>query len=201
MLSVSDVLNILEQENISNSRQVVLRWIRQGDLKATLLTRKEGYRIAEADLKEFISERKKNIIGSGESEYERGYHEAIRTLLSQAHIDSSENLILTNAEPQYVTLKAAQKIVNQELLDKPIYTSAIEKLFQNLTGGDLMDRVCIFQFDEYYKIANLVVSKKKLYTFTKELKSFKASKGEPNDFTTTSALLYYYLITTGSKVK
>ena len=31
MLNVSEVLNILEKEGLTSSRQVVLRWIRQGD--------------------------------------------------------------------------------------------------------------------------------------------------------------------------
>ena len=32
MLNVSEVLTILEKEGLTNSRQVVLRWIRQGNL-------------------------------------------------------------------------------------------------------------------------------------------------------------------------
>ena len=38
MLNVSEVLNILEKEGLTSSRQVVLRWIRQGDLPAVQKT-------------------------------------------------------------------------------------------------------------------------------------------------------------------
>ena len=43
MLNVSEVLTIVEKEGITTSRQVVLRWIRQGDLPAVQETRKKGY--------------------------------------------------------------------------------------------------------------------------------------------------------------
>ena len=58
MLNVSEVLNILEKEGLTSSRQVVLRWIRQGDLPAIQKTRKEGYQVAQSDLDEFIAKKK-----------------------------------------------------------------------------------------------------------------------------------------------
>ena len=45
MLNVSEVLTILEKKGLTSSKQVVLRWIRQGDLPAVQETRKEGYRV------------------------------------------------------------------------------------------------------------------------------------------------------------
>ena len=48
MLNVSEVLNILEKEGLTSSRQVVLRWIRQGDLPAVQETRKKGYQGSRA---------------------------------------------------------------------------------------------------------------------------------------------------------
>ena len=50
MLNVSEVLNILEKEGLTSSRQVVLRWIRQGDLPAVQESRKTGYQVTETDL-------------------------------------------------------------------------------------------------------------------------------------------------------
>ena len=66
MLNVSEVLTILEKEGLTSSRQVVLRWIRQGDLPAVQKTRKEGYQVAQSDLDEFIA-RKKETAASTES--------------------------------------------------------------------------------------------------------------------------------------
>ena len=37
MLNVSEVLTMLEKEGLTSSRQVVFRWIRQGDLPANQL--------------------------------------------------------------------------------------------------------------------------------------------------------------------
>ena len=44
MLNVSEVLTILEKEGLTSSRQVVLRWIRQGDLPAVQESRKKAIR-------------------------------------------------------------------------------------------------------------------------------------------------------------
>ena len=61
MLNVSEVLTILEKEGLTSSRQVVLRWIRQGDLPAVQKTRKEGYQVAQSDLANFIAKKKKSL--------------------------------------------------------------------------------------------------------------------------------------------
>ena len=45
MLTVSEVLTILEKEGLTSSRQVVLRWIRQGNLPAVQESRKTGYKL------------------------------------------------------------------------------------------------------------------------------------------------------------
>ena len=61
MLNVSEVLTMLEKEGLTSSRQVVLHWIRQGDLPAVQKTRKEGYQVAQSDLDEFIARKKKPL--------------------------------------------------------------------------------------------------------------------------------------------
>ena len=58
MLTVSEVLTILEKEGLTSSRQVVLRWIRQGDLPAVQETRKRGYQVTQSDLAAFIARKK-----------------------------------------------------------------------------------------------------------------------------------------------
>ena len=82
MLNVSEVLTILEKEGLTSSRQVVLRWIRQGDLPAVQESRKLGYQVTPPDLNEFIA-RKKEADASTESDeqttddYQAGYQAAI----------------------------------------------------------------------------------------------------------------------------
>ena len=58
MLNVSEVLTILEKESLTSSRQVVLRWIRQGDLPAVQESRKTGYQVTQTDLADFIAKKK-----------------------------------------------------------------------------------------------------------------------------------------------
>ena len=74
MLNVSEVLTILEKEGLTSSRQVVLRWIRQGDLPAVQESRKTGYQVNQTDNRRLSS----SLPGShkravGESCSERGW--------------------------------------------------------------------------------------------------------------------------------
>ena len=88
MLTISEVLTILEKEGLTKSRQVVLRWVRQGDLPAVQETRKKGFRVAKNDLDKFIA-RKKAVAEIPESnektvEYQAGYQAALKELLDKA---------------------------------------------------------------------------------------------------------------------
>ena len=83
MLNVSEVLTILEKEGFTNSRQVVLRWIRQGDLPAVQESRKIGYQIEQSDLADFIAKKKEAAASTQTTEqtsndYQAGYQAAIK---------------------------------------------------------------------------------------------------------------------------
>ena len=98
MLTISEVLTILEKEGLTKSRQVVLRWIRQGDLPAVQETRKKGFRVDKNDLDKFIA-RKKAIAENPESneqttEYQAGYQAALKELLDKAIVSGSGDLFL-----------------------------------------------------------------------------------------------------------
>ena len=99
MLNVSEVLNILEKEGLTSSRQVVLRWIRQGDLPAVQNTRKEGYQVAQSDLDEFIARKKETAASTQPTEqtsddYQAGYQAAIKDLLEKAVVSGAGDLFL-----------------------------------------------------------------------------------------------------------
>ena len=86
MLNVSEVLTILEKEGLTSSRQVVLRWIRQGNLPAVQETRKLGYQVTQSDLTEFIAMKKEAAARTESDEqttddYRTGYQAAIKELL------------------------------------------------------------------------------------------------------------------------
>lgn len=70
LLNVKEATQILSKEGITQSEQIVRRWIREGKLKATQMeNRKTGYCIFADDLTEFISKRKP------EKEWQRIAHE------------------------------------------------------------------------------------------------------------------------------
>lgn len=59
MLTVEQAYEVLKEEGLTTSLEIVRRWIRQGKLKATQWeSRYEGYRISREDLQKFILEKK-----------------------------------------------------------------------------------------------------------------------------------------------
>ena len=106
MLNVSEVLTILEKEGLTSSRQVVLRWIRQGNLPAVQESRKTGYQVNQTDLDEFIA-RKKESAANTESveqttdDYQAGYQAAIKDLLEKAMVSGSGDLFLFGVPSAY----------------------------------------------------------------------------------------------------
>ncbi|MGE7604017.1 hypothetical protein ACQKL5_16215 [Peribacillus sp. NPDC097675] len=62
ILNTSEALKILRKHYITDEIQMVTRFIRSGRLKAEKDTRKNGYRIREEDLYEFIEEEKPGMV-------------------------------------------------------------------------------------------------------------------------------------------
>jgi hypothetical protein len=207
MLNVSQVIEILKKEGISESKQMTLRWIRQGDLKAMIVNRKSGYQIAEEDLIDFIIKRKRNKVIGNPSDYNRGYEAGFRELLVQCQIDSSGKLTVHSDSQKWLTLKDAQEILVRELINgenNPVYFRTIKKIFHNSSGEELMNRVCIFQVGDFYKISDLIVTQGAIKTFMKDFEAFKGSKvsnGESGTLSIPEALILYYSFNPGSKVK
>lgn len=50
--TIADIVDLLQVHE-----QTVRRWLKQGELRGTMLGRKAGYRIAGGDLRAFIDER------------------------------------------------------------------------------------------------------------------------------------------------
>ena len=104
MLNVSEVLTILEKEGLTSSRQVALRWIRQGDLPAVQESRKIGYQIEQSDLDEFIAKKKEAAASTQTTEqtsddYQAGYQAAIKDLLEKAVVSGSGDLFFSGKMP------------------------------------------------------------------------------------------------------
>ena len=203
MLNVSEVLTILEKEGLTSSRQVVLRWIRQGDLPAVQESRKTGYQIEQSDLDEFIA-RKKETAASTESavqitnDYRAGYQAAIKDLLEKAMVSGSGDLFLFRKNVSIpIHLADFKEMAARNFStgkNNTFYQTAIKNLFHPFGRKTPENVIYVYPLGDYYKLANLIVSKEELSDFMKEMDLEGASLSD------VFARLYLYYLTSG-KVK
>ena len=202
MLTISEVLTILEKEGLTKSRQVVLRWVRQGDLPAVQETRKKGFRVAKNDLDKFIA-RKKAVAEIPESnektvEYQAGYQAAIKDLLEKAMVSGSGDLFLFRKNASIpIHLADFKEMAARNFStgkNNPFYQTAIKNLFHPFGRKTPENVIYVYPLGNYYKLANLIVSKEELSDFMKEMDLEGASLSD------VFAHLYLYYLTSG-KVK
>ena len=202
MLTISEVLTILEKEGLTKSRQVVLRWVRQGDLPAVQETRKKGFRVAKNDLDKFIA-RKKAVAEIPESnektvEYQAGYQAAIKDLLEKAVVSGSGDLFLFRKNASIpIHLADFKEMAARNFStgkNNPFYQTAIKNLFHPFGRKTPENVIYVYPLGNYYKLANLIVSKEELSDFMKEMDLEGASLSD------VFANLYLYYLTSG-KVK
>ena len=203
MLNVSEVLTILEKEGLTSSRQVVLRWIRQGDLIAVQESRKTGYQIEQSDLAEFIAKKKESAARTESAEqttddYRAGYQAAIKELLEKAVVSGAGDLFLfrKNASIPIHLVDFKEMAARNFSTGKnnPFYQTAIKNLFHPFGRKTPENVIYVYPLRDYYKLANLIVSKKELADFMKEMDFEGASLSD------VFANLYLYYLTSG-KVK
>ena len=203
MLNVSEVLTILEKEGLTSSRQVVLRWIRQGDLPAVQESRKIGYQIEQSDLANFIA-KKKEVATSTESteqttdDYQAGYQAAIKDLLEEAMVSGAGDLFLFRKNASIpIHLADFKEMAARNFStgkNNPFYQTAIKNLFHPFGRKTPENVIYVYPLGDYYKLANLIVSKEELSDFMKEMDLEGASLSD------VFARLYLYYLTLG-KVK
>ena len=203
MLTVSEVLNILEKEGLTSSRQVVLRWIRQGDLPAVQESRKTGYQVNRTDLDDFISKKKEAATSTESAEqitndYRAGYQAAIKDLLEIAMVNGAGDLFLfrKNASIPIHLVDFKEMAARNFSTGKnnPFYQTAIKNLFHPFGRKTPENVIYVYPLGDYYKLANLIVSKEELSDFMKEMDLEGASLSD------VFANLYLYYPTSG-KVK
>ena len=203
MLNVSEVLTILEKEGLASSRQVVLRWIRQGDLPAVQESRKLGYQVTQSNLNEFIA-RKKEAVARTESDeqttddYRTGYQAAIKELLEKAVVSGAGDLFLFRKNASIpIHLADFKEMAARNFStgkNNPFYQTAIKNLFHPFGRKTPENVIYVYPLGDYYKLANLIVSKKELADFMKEMDFEGASLSD------VFANLYLYYLTS-DKVK
>ena len=203
MLNVSEVLTILEKEGLASSRQVVLRWIRQGDLPAVQESRKLGYQVTQSNLNEFIA-RKKEAVARTESDeqttddYRTGYQAAIKELLEKAVVSGAGDLFLFRRNASIpIHLADFKEMAARNFStgkNNTFYQTAIKNLFHPFGRKTPENVIYVYPLGDYYKLANLIVSKEELSDFMKEMDLEGASLSD------VFANLYLYYLTSG-KVK
>jgi len=203
MLTVSEVLTILEKEGLTSSRQVVLRWIRRVELPAEQESRKKGYKIEQSDLADFIA-KKKEAAASTESteqttdDYQAGYQAAIKNLLEKAMVSGSGDLFLFRKNASIpIHLADFKEMAARNFStgkNNPFYQTAIKNLFHPFGRKTPENVIYVYPLGDYYKLANLIVSKEELSDFMKEMDLEGAS------LSAVFARLYLYYLISG-KVK
>ena len=203
MLNVSEVLTILEKEGLTSSRQVVLRWIRQGDLPAVQESRKTGYQVTETDLADFIAKKKESAASTQTTEqtsddYQAGYQAAIKDLLEKAMVSGAGDLFLFRKNASIpIHLADFKEMAARNFStgkNSPFYQTAIKNLFHPFGRKTPENVIYVYPLGDYYKLANLIVSKEELAGFIKEMDFEGASLSD------VFARLYLYYLTSG-KVK
>ncbi|EOH86340.1 hypothetical protein [Enterococcus pallens] len=72
-MNINDAMKLLEKNNVTNSKQMLRRWIRQNKIKAVLKSKKQGYEIDATSLEVFIKEKLRNDQKPGNSDFQKGY--------------------------------------------------------------------------------------------------------------------------------
>ena len=200
MLNVSEVLTILEKEGLTNSRQVVLRWIRQGNLPAVQESRKIGYQVTQSDLDDFIARKKETAVSTESTEqttddYQAGYQAAIKDLLEKAMVSGAGDLFLFRKNASIpIHLADFKEMAARNFStgkNNPFYQTAIKNLFHPFGRKTPENIIYVYPLGDYYKLANLIVSKKELSDFMKEMDLEGVSLSD------VFARLYLYYLTSG----
>ena len=202
MLNVSEVLTRVEKEGITTSRQVVLRWIRQGDLPAVQETRQKGYQVSRPDLDAFIARKKAALFVSEKNSvppaYTAGYQAALKELLDTAMVSGAGDLFLFRKEASIpIHLADFKEMAARNFStgkNNPFYQTAIKNLFHPFGRKTPENIIYVYPLGDYYKLANLTVSKEELADFQKQMDFEGASLSD------VFANLYLYYLTEG-KVK
>lgn len=128
--NVHEVLNILRKHYVTYSLQMVTRFIRDGKLKAERSEyRKEGYRIKESDLYDFIDH----------------HHEGLVPIMA-FYEDAVDRL-----EVEYPRKKAPERIANEEIVDdikdkadepnEPVVTSVAKEEKQEVKKEEINEEI------------------------------------------------------------
>ncbi|MBO1097660.1 hypothetical protein FQS90_14175 [Enterococcus casseliflavus] len=165
-MDISQALEILEREGITNSVQMVRRWIRQGKIKAKLPSKKNGYDIDPHSLEKFIEQKKDQIQDIQTIDFKKGfqmgykqakneYKEKMRTIVVRGGFE--ERFSINRLEFHSIAANRERSKEYFSLVDDQLFAYGVKRARANievyyLDGWYAYERATIVIHEDDYNI-------------------------------------------------
>lgn len=163
-MTIQEALEFLQANHITDSIQMLRRWIRQGKIHATMRSRKEGYLIDRTSLQAFVEKKKEEqdtqlptpsssshdstdyVIAADTESYKIGWTAAKENqaaLIKQAVNDREKELILKGLKEETISYSVEEiltKFPQRSLFKKHFQTLNLQRVTLNQLGNWLFDQ-------------------------------------------------------------
>lgn len=120
-MDTSQALERLKQSEITTSKQMLLRWVRQGKIEAILLSKKQGYQIDKQSLEAFIV-KKRYLEDEDPARYQLAYKKGYQAGV----IDGRKEATAQAIEKREAMIAYERREYQKELILKKCYEETIE---------------------------------------------------------------------------
>lgn len=169
MYTVQDVVERLEAEGITSSKQVVQRWLREGKIEAEKpQRRKDGYRVSEGSLERFIASWKEKHTKRTAAEYEAEI-QRIKEELERSHAEN------TQLREELERAEERNSVLTRDLFD------ALDKLENKQKEGAVNWKK---KYDQLLKSARekadrLIAAEQEIHLLKMQLQDLREQKSVP----------------------
>lgn len=182
-MNIHEALVILEENQVTDSVQMLRRWIRQGKIKATMKSKKTGYIVDRESLHAFISIKKEEfksnnknvskIVDDKLGTYEEGLKDGIRlgeSAIREAIIKREKELILKGLKEDFIRYSITELLngfSEKVRLKEHLILLEVKEVTLNVLGNwiyDEMFNILIDVNELAYPNRNLKTRVKKAYT-------------------------------------
>lgn len=182
-MDIQEALEILKENQVTDSVQMLRRWIRQGKIKATMESKRTGYVVDVDSLNTFISDKKGGINGSRKEisvvpisnfkTYEEGLKDGYKTsdsAVKEAVAAREKELILKGLKEDFIRYSITDLLkgfTHKESLKKHLTLLGKYEVTLNVLGSwvyDEMFNILIDVNELAYPNRNLKTRVKKEYT-------------------------------------
>lgn len=160
MITITKALEILSNNNITKSEQVLRRWLRNGKIKnAKIINKKTGWQIDEQALQDFIFT-KQNKSNNKNNDYHKGYKQGYEDCLKKFKKKDKERLSKYYAvfENEYYIDKAS---VLEVLERRYSYNKSLLKELKEYYNNNIFkhhntkkNNVVVLNLGDYYKVTS-----------------------------------------------